>query len=216
MMAMHDYKIALPKEALKDMPIVECVSEVVVIEDIDTAVKALDELNHERRVGFDTETRPTFRRGCSYNMSLIQISTLERSYLFRINKIGFIPQLRAFIENDAVMKIGLSLKDDFFVLHKLSEFAPNGFIDLQSYVRNFHIADSSLQKIYGIVFGERISKGQRLSNWEAPTLSPAQQHYAAIDAWACLRLYDYLHEGYFDPLSSPYIVPDDNYDEIGA
>ena len=86
------------------------------------------------------------------------------------------------------------------------ELDPQGFIDLQEYVKYFHISDISLQKIYAIIFGERISKTQRLTNWEAPTLTEAQQTYAAIDAWACLRLYRRLRSGNFHPDESPYIV----------
>ena len=139
-------------------------------------------------------------------MSLVQISTRERCYLIRLNRLGFFDELRKFMENDKVRKIGLSLKDDFFVLHKISEFEPQGFIDLQAFVRDYGIIDSSLQKIFAVVFGQRISKAQRLSNWEATELSPAQQLYAAIDAWACLKLYDELTEGRFDPFKSEYIV----------
>ncbi len=139
------------------------------------------------------------------SVALIQLSTADQCFLFRLNKLGFVDQLKRFLENREVTKIGLSIKDDFSVLHRLAEFVPAGFIELQSYVRDFLIADSSLQKIYGIIFNERISKNQRLSNWEADTLSPGQQAYASIDAWACLRIYNYLEGGGFDPTASPYL-----------
>lgn len=197
-------KISIPKNVLAGMPMVEFPGRITVIEDADAARDALARLACEKRVGFDTETRPAFQKGRSFNVSLIQVATLTDSYLFRINKTGLLPELRAFIENDSVMKIGLSLKDDFFVLHKISEFVPHGFVDLQSFVNEYCIADASLQKIYGILFGERISKGQRLSNWEASELTTSQQNYAAIDAWACLRIYNHLTEGCFNPHESPY------------
>lgn len=91
-------------------------------------------------------------------------------------------------------------------MHRSAEFEPKGFVDLQSYVKEFKIADASLQRIFAILFGKRISKGQRLSNWEADSLTEAQQHYAAIDAWACLRIYNLLSAGEFDPMSSPYLT----------
>ena len=103
-------------------------------------------------------------------------------------------------------KIGLSLKDDFHNLHKFAEFHPEGFVELQEMVRAYAITDASLQKIFGILFGHRISKGQRLTNWEAEALTQAQQTYAAIDAWACLQIYHKLTSGQFDPESSPYKV----------
>ena len=116
------------------------------------------------------------------------------------------PEITAFMENPEITKIGLSLKDDFHNLHKISEFNPEGFIELQQMVRDYRISDSSLQKIYGILFDQRISKGQRLSNWEASELTEAQQRYAAIDAWACLEIYNRLSTGEFDPVESPYKV----------
>ena len=109
------------------------------------------------------------------------------------------------MECEDVVKVGLSLRDDFHVLHRLAPFEPANFVDLQNVVKTFHIADSSLQKIYGIIFNGRISKSQRLSNWEAAQLSPGQLIYASIDAWACLRIYKHLMDGCFDPAESEYI-----------
>lgn len=199
--------IAINKEVLARLPLVEYHGEITVVDTIEAAREAMEVLGREAIVGFDTETRPTFTKGRTHTVSLVQISTRERCFLIRLNRLGFFDELKSFMENDGVKKIGLSLKDDFFVLHKISEFEPQGFIDLQSFVRDYGIIDSSLQKIYAVVFGRRISKSQRLSNWEAPDLSPAQQHYAALDAWACLHLYDHLTDGLFDPYSSEYIVP---------
>ena len=114
--------------------------------------------------------------------------------------------LRTFLEDDKITKVGLSLKDDFGVIHKGYDANMSGFIDLQKVVPRFNIADASLQKIYAILFDQRISKGQRLSNWEADTLSVAQQEYAAIDAWACLKIFNYLNSNEFKPENSKYII----------
>ena len=102
------------------------------------------------------------------------------------------------------MKIGLSIHDDFKRLRKTTKFNPGGFVDLQSYVKAFNIADLSLQRIYAILFDERISKGQRLTNWEAEELTVAQQNYAAMDALACVKIYNYLNKGKFLPEESKY------------
>ena len=160
-------------------------------------------------MGFDTETRPSFKKGRNYNVSLIQISTDDISFLFRINKIGLMPQLVEFLASEKVRKIGLSVKDDFHGLRKLADFEPGGFVELQDYVHRYCIVDASLQKIYAIIFSQRISKGQRLTNWEADSLTPAQQHYAALDAWACLNIYNYLEAGSFNPLESPFVAPEE-------
>lgn len=199
-------RLSITKQQVAGMPVVTLPGTVSVIEHATQAREALAWLRRQKIVGFDTETRPSFRKGKINNPSLIQISTPRRSFLFRINKLGFIPELKAFLESERTLKIGLSLKDDFHAMRRiLPELEPAGFLDLQSFVGDYCIADASLQKIYAIIFGKRISKNQRLSNWEADTLTEAQQIYAAIDAWATLRIYRYLSEGKFDPGKSIYI-----------
>lgn len=200
----NSLNISITKEQLSELPIVTFPGAISVIETIEEAVEALARLSDEPIIGFDTETKPTFRKGHTNTVALIQMSTLDHSYLFRLNKIGFIDEMRRFFENPSVTKVGLSLKDDFFVLHRIHEFEPEGFIDLQQFVKQYNISDCSLQKIYGIIFNGRISKSQRLSNWEASQLSTPQQIYASIDAWACLRIYNYLTSGEFHPAESPY------------
>lgn len=205
-MTHYDFKLSIPKDILAEMPLVEYDGPIQVIDDIEPARRAIAELSAESIVGFDTETRPSFRKGRSYNVALVQISSPKTSYLFRVNKLGIFDELRRFMESETTVKVGLSLKDDFFMIHKTEDFSPAGFIDLQNVVSDYAIADASLQKIYGMIFGRRISKGQRLTNWEADTLTEAQCHYAAIDAWACLEIYNELRSGGFHPEESPYRV----------
>lgn len=182
-------------------------SAITVVETIAMVRVALRELTRAKIVGFDTETRPSFTRGRVHKVALMQLSTENHCYLFRLNKIGIPAALRNFLENPEVIKIGLSVHDDFSVMRRIaSDLDPQGFIDLQEYVKYFHINDISLQKIYAIVFQEKISKNQRLTNWEAPTLTDQQQIYAALDAWACLRLYRTLRSGSYIPDESPFIV----------
>lgn len=207
-MDINSFSISISKEQLSTMPTVEFPGSIIVLENIPDALKALRYLNSCQAVGFDTETKPNFRKGQTNTVSLIQISTSDQCFLFRINKLGFFQELRDFMESTDVLKIGLSLRDDFHVLHRIASFEPANFVDLQTVVKKYHIVDASLQKIYGIIFGERISKSQRLSNWEAAQLSHGQQVYASIDAWACLRIYHYLKDGCFDPTESAYILPD--------
>lgn len=163
-MDINQYSISISKEQLSGLPTVEFPGAITVLENIPDAQEALRYLRTCQAVGFDTETKPNFRKGQTNTVSLIQISTLDHSFLFRLNKLGFFDELREFMECEDVVKVGLSLRDDFHVLHRLAPFEPANFVDLQNVVKTFHIADSSLQKIYGIIFNGRISKSQRLSN----------------------------------------------------
>lgn len=159
------------------------------------AEKAVAYLKNQAIVGVDTETRPSFKRGTTHKVALLQISTGDTCFLFRLNHIGMPASLQDFLMSD-VLKIGLSLKDDFTMLRRREDVhAEEGnWIELQDYVGRFGIEDRSLQKIYANLFGQKISKTQRLSNWEAETLTESQMRYAATDAWACVQIYKCLAE----------------------
>jgi ribonuclease D len=166
----------------------------VVYTEADTE-KAVEYLKTQQIVGVDTETRPSFKRGMTHKVALLQIATTDTCFLFRLNRIGMPESLQNFLMSD-VLKIGLSLKDDFMMLRRRKDVhAEEGnWIELQDYVGRFGIEDRSLQKIYANLFGQKISKSQRLSNWEAETLSEGQMRYAATDAWACVEIYNCLAE----------------------
>lgn len=198
------YMASITKQELSQLPCEEFKGAVKVIDSIDDISSAIKTLSESDIIGFDTETRPSFKRGQLHNVSLLQLSTRKECFLFRLNKIGFPDQLKSILENPDILKIGLSIHDDFHKLNRLRPTRPESFIDLQNYVKKFRIADNSLTKIYAIVFGKRISKGQRLTNWEADKLSANQQAYAALDAVACIDIYEYLQTGGFDPTKSPY------------
>lgn len=215
-MVSTQYKISITKEQLAQLPVHSYQGDIRLVDTAEAVHASLRELSCEKMVGFDTETRPSFRKGCRHQVALMQIATDNLCYLFRLNKTGICADLKAFLENPEILKIGLSVHDDFNAIRRTEEFEPRGFVDLQTMMKDYDITDISLTKIYAIVFGERISKGQRLTNWEAETLSPAQQAYAALDAVACLKLYKYLVAGKFDILHSPYrheveniCIPDD-------
>lgn len=179
----------MDSETLNTLPICSITGRIIVIDSPVGVKAAVAELRHEGLIGFDTETRPSFIKGIRYNISLLQLSTRTTAYLFRLQMIGLNEHLKALLEDPTVVKVGLSTHDDFRSLQRWMPCAPKGFIELQKYVKAFGIEDMSLQKIYAIVFGERISKSQQLSNWEINPLTPAQCKYAAIDAWACLFIY---------------------------
>ncbi len=168
------------KKNISTLPRVLFEGRIIVIQTEAEAEKAVDYLLTMPVLGVDTETRPSFRKGHVNKVALLQVATEDSCFLFRLNRIGLA---------DRILKVGLSLSDDFSSLHKRGEFEPRAFLELQNYVRDFGIADMSLQKLYANVFGQKISKGQRLSNWEADVLTEGQKLYAATDAWACVRLY---------------------------
>lgn len=204
--AKRENVLSITKQQLAELPEVKYPGKVILVDSASRCRSALTYLNRVGQVGFDTETRPSFQKFRHYNVSLVQISAGDECFLFRLKQIGAIDGLLKFLENPDVQKIGLSLKDDFHSLARLQEFNPQGFVELQSFVKDWEIADNSLQKIYGIIFGQRISKNQRLTNWEAQELTEHQQLYAAIDAWACQRIYNHLQAGMFSPADSPYIL----------
>ena len=195
---------SITKDEIALLPIEEFKERIIVIETEEDAEKAVRYLSDFDVVGFDTETRPNFRKGSSNKVALMQISTYEVCFLFRLNIIGIPDSLSEFLLNPAIQKIGLSLKDDFNAIHKRCEIDPLGFIDLQRYVVKFGITDASLQKIYAILFGKKISKGQRLTNWEAEELTINQQKYASLDAWACLLIYEVLYTEETSPDFFPF------------
>ena len=203
-------KISIEKTDIQRMPQVMFPGDIHVIDSIYHVKEAVRVLSNSPLVGFDTETKPSFRKGVVHKTALIQISTLDECFLFRSCKIGMPDVLAQYLASAEHKKVGLSLHDDFKIMRKLSNMEPAGFIDLQDVVGDYCITDISLQKIYAILFGGKIAKGQQLTNWEAPELSAAQQNYGAVDAWACLKIYNYLSQGLFNPNLSPYIVNEDD------
>ncbi|HDR68060.1 MAG TPA: 3'-5' exonuclease domain-containing protein 2 [Bacteroidaceae bacterium] len=146
-------------------------------------------LNKQSILGFDTETRPSFRKGDVHDISLIQLAAGNEAWLMRINRIGIPGRLKALMEDNNVLKVGAGLKDDFRKIQHLDTIRPAGFIDLQKYVEAFDIESKSLKKITAIVLGFKISKSQQLSNWDADVLTEYQKLYAATDAWVCYKIY---------------------------
>ena len=185
-------KKSITKEELRNLPLTSFEQEIIVIENRVQFEHYLPELYLENVLGFDTETRPSFKKGIKNKVSLLQLATQEKAYLFRLNKIGLPNELAKFMASPDHLKIGAAIRDDLKALKKLSPFEPAGFIELQDYVKNFGIENESVQKIAGIVLNIRISKSARLSNWEAAKLTQKQKKYAATDAWVCLESYNVL------------------------
>jgi ribonuclease D len=141
-------------------------------------------------LGFDTETRPAFKKGQMHQVALLQVATHDTCFLFRLNKTGLTDSVVRLLEDKSITKVGLSLQDDMRALNQRRAFEPGTYVELQKEVKDIGIEDNSLQKIYANLFGKKIAKGQQLSNWEADILSEAQQRYAATDAWACIKIHE--------------------------
>ncbi|MDE5677927.1 3'-5' exonuclease [Phocaeicola sp.] len=192
---MKQIRRTITKAEIAEMPKVLFSGRIFVIYTESEAEKAVAYLKSQHIVGVDTETRPSFKRGTSHKVALLQVSTQDTCFLFRLNRIGMPDSLQEFLMGDT-LKVGLSLKDDFNSLRKRENLHPDrgNWIELQDYVARFGIEDRSLQKIFANLFGQKISKSQRLSNWEADALSDGQKLYAATDAWACVKIYNCLVE----------------------
>lgn len=177
------------KNKINALPQVLFPGKIVVVQSESEADKAVDYLLSCDIMGVDTETKPSFKKGHMHKVALIQVSTREVCFLFRLNFIGMPPSVIRLLSNTTVPMIGLSWHDDICSLHRRTDFTPGLFIDIQNIVGRIGIEDLSLQKLYANIFGEKISKRQRLTNWEADVLNEKQKRYAATDAWACINLY---------------------------
>ena len=180
------------KTKISTLPRVVFEGRIVVVISAAEAEKAVDYLLSQPILGVDTETRPSFKKGHVNQVALLQVSTHEVCFLFRLNLIGMTDAVKRLLEDTTVPKIGLSLHDDLMMLAKRGDFLRGNFIDLQDKVKEIGVEDMSLQKLFANFFGQRISKRDRLSNWEMDVLKDKQKIYAATDAWTCILLYEEL------------------------
>ena len=180
------------KSRIGALPRVLFEGRIVVVLTEQEAEKAVRYLLSQPILGLDTETRPSFKKGAMHQVALLQVSSYDICFLFRLNQLGMSPSVKRLLEDTTVPKIGLSLRDDLNSLHRLGDFETGLFIDLQNRVSEVGVEDMSLQKLYANFFGQRISKREQLTNWEADILSDKQKLYAATDAWSCIMLYEEL------------------------
>ena len=179
-----------PKERIQSLPLTKFEGRVFVITTESDADKAVDYLMKQPILGFDTETRPSFKKWQRHTVSLLQVSTHDTCFLFRLHLTGMTKSIIRLLEDRNITKVGLSLRDDFHQLHERSPFNVGTFIDLQDEVKEIGVQDASLQKIFANLLGGKISKSQQLSNWEADILTDGQKTYAATDAWACIMIHE--------------------------
>lgn len=188
------FKQNITNEEVNELPVKSFSGEIYYIDTPEKLAKVLPLIKKESVLGFDTETRPSFKKGQVYEVSLLQLSSSSTAYLFRLNKIGFPKEIKKIMASDKVLKIGVAIRDDILSLKKLNNFNEKGFVELQQYVKDFGIDDNGLKKLTANILGFKISKRQQTSNWEAEVLTEAQVQYAATDAWVCYEIYNTLNK----------------------
>lgn len=193
---------SISKEEVNELPLGQFEGEMYLIDHPDQVEEAVDFLEDQHIIGFDTETKPSFKKGQFNHVSLLQLSTTEQAFLFRLNKIGFPDQLRNLMEKENLIKIGAAVHDDLKGLGKLTDsFYPQSFFDLNDELKKVGFHNVGVRNLSGMVLKIRISKSEQVSNWESEILTERQQRYAATDAWACLKIFNVLRaEGLLDEL----------------
>ena len=189
---MISFQKSITKEEINALSLEAFEGEIVVIDSDEGLQEAVDYLKQFPVLGFDTETKPSFTKGSVNPVALLQLSSSEKSFLFRLNRIGLPAPIIELLSNSEIIKVGAAIKDDVRGLQDITDFNGNSFLELQQYVISFGIENFSLKKLAAIVLNIRISKRQQVSNWEATELSVGQLRYAATDAWVSLEIYEGL------------------------
>lgn len=186
------FRPTISNEEASQLPAAHFDGEIIVVDSDEQIESACRDLAAQRIIGFDTETRPSFKAGQTNRVALLQLSTHERCYLIRLCRVKLHNTLLSILSNPDIIKIGADVDGDIRALHVLRHFRERGFTDLQRIIAGWGVEEKSLRKMAAIVLGQRVSKAQRLSNWEAASLTPQQQMYAATDAWVCIAIYEKL------------------------
>jgi len=194
--------LQITKDEINELPLGQFEGEIYLIDNLEDLAEVADFLKTQFIIGFDTETKPAFRKGVVNQVSLLQLSTSSQAFLFRLNEIGFPDEIRDVLEREHIVKVGAAVNDDLKGLAKLTDsFYPNSFFDLNEELKKVGFHNVGVRNLCGMVLKMRISKSEQVSNWEASSLTEKQQRYAATDAWACLEIFQLLKkEGYLDPL----------------
>jgi ribonuclease D len=187
-------KKEITKDEINELPKARFSGKIHLITQRDDYLRAIDALARERVLGFDTETRPAFKKGQEYKISLLQLSTKEDAYLFRLNKYSFENELRDLLADSGIVKTGVAVRDDIRGLRKLNPFSPGNFVEIANLGKKLEIKQLGLRSLAAIVLGVQISKQFKLTNWEKQDLNEDQLRYAATDAWIGLSLYEKLNE----------------------
>lgn len=187
-------EISIPKESVNDYPLMRYEGPIELVAGESALTSALEEIRRERVLGFDTESRPVFRRGQSYPPSLLQLAGEEKVWLFQLQSFEALDALYACLADSAIVKAGVAIRDDIKKLQEIRPFEPAGFIEISDFTQRAGVVNTGLRNLTAIFLNFRISKGAQVSNWARKELTTAQIKYAATDAWVSRRLYCRLHE----------------------
>ena len=190
-------KVTITAEELNSLPLKAFGGKVSVITEASKLAAVVKEIEKHDVVGFDTETRPSFKRGQSYKVALLQLAIPNKVFLIRLHQTGLPEEIVSIFENTEIIKAGVAIHDDIKALQKINKFQPVSFIELSTMAKASGLQVESVKKLAGLLLGFRISKSAQTSNWEAPTLTEKQLEYAATDAWVCLEIYQHLKRNYF-------------------
>ncbi len=188
----NNFENKISNEQTASLSAMQFEGRVQVVDSVKDVEAACADLSKYSVIGFDTETRPSFRAGVSNKVALLQLSTPTTCYLFRLCRMPLERAIIKVLESPNIIKIGADVAGDIKALKALRHFKNRGFVDLQSIISEWGVEEKSLRKMAAIVMGHKISKAQRLSNWEAQRMTEPQKIYAATDAWACIMIYERL------------------------
>ncbi len=183
------FKTSIEKDEINALEMLKFQGKIHLVTNADEAIKIAKKLSNEEILGFDTETRPSFKKGETYDVSLLQLSTESDAYLFRLNKMTFPKELAQLLADPTIVKAGVAVRDDIKSLQKLSPFKDENFCELQDFAKELGVKNFSLRALCAIFINYRLSKRAKITNWEQPTLTDAQIQYAACDAWVGLQIY---------------------------
>ena len=180
---------SISRQEMVDLPICRYEGKVCLVETAQDLAQAQADIRQETVVGFDTETRPAFRKGEIYLPCLVQVATAAAVFLFPLRRPGVFPLLVELLAAPHIIKAGVSLAYDLRSLKQVFPFIEKSVLDLGQVARRFGLDQTGVRNLAGIFLGRRIPKGNRTSNWATARLSPAQITYAATDAWICRELF---------------------------
>jgi ribonuclease D len=178
------------KEEINALPLRHYEGEIVLVRTPAELRDATARLRTAELVGFDTETRPAFRKGQSYPPALVQLAGPDAVFIFQLKRLGFPKPLRDLLADPRLTKAGVACDRDIDELRALARFKPAAFIDLGSAAREAGLQNHGLRGMTAVLLGFRISKGARQSNWARTDLTEKQLRYAATDAWVGRRLFE--------------------------
>ncbi len=182
----------ITKEEINNLDQIKFEGKVHLIIDDKSYKKAITSLRKSKTLGFDTETRPSFKKGEHHDVAILQLANEENAYIFRLNMYKLPSEVIDILSNEKVTKVGGAIERDIKELQDLYHFEPRGFIELQKLARKKCIKKVGLRNLTAILLNRRLSKGSRLTNWEKENLNDIQINYAATDAWIGLKLYNKL------------------------